>query len=249
MGLGKSDTEVQCNPANWATDATFTTNCGHQAMKCDQKLDVVLLIDGSGSLGEAGWNAELQAATTFVNSFAGAGKAQMGVILYSGPTTYRKVYRCFDHHGTDQINMDTDCNIKRVTDFTSDMADVKTKISQLTWPQGSTLTSLALLTAKSMLSEGREDAQSVVVVITDGRPFSYRATRIVSRWVRKSTRLVWVPVTKYAPLQSIKKWATRRWEENVVNVKDFDALKDPLIVTQLIADICPTHALTYEPKW
>jgi len=219
-------------------------------MKCDQKLDIVLLLDGSGSLGQAGWDAEIKAANTFVDSFAGAGKAQLGVILYSGPSTYREVYRCFSYHGTTALNMETDCKIKRVTEgFSSDMADVKTKISALTWPKGSTLTSLALLTANTMMREGREDTQAIIVVITDGRPFSYRATRIVSRWVRRSARLVWVPVTRYAPLRQIKKWATRRWEENVVNVADFEALESPAVVTQLIADICPTHALTYEPKY
>merc|ERR1719281_95516 len=91
-----------------------------------------------------------------------------------------------------------------------------------------------------MLSTGRPDSHSVVIAITDGRPLSYRGTLLASKKIRKSSRLVWVPVTKYAPLAFIKKVATRRWQENVVVVKSFEDLaqaKDP--VNHLVANICP----------
>ena len=117
------------------------------------------------------------------------------------------------------------CKIKTITHFTSDMKKVKNLITGLALPQGSTLTSLASMTAKAELSLGRKDARSVVVVITDGRPLSHRSTGFSSRLLRKASRLVWVPVTKYAPLAQIKAWATRRWGKNVVQVKSFKDLK------------------------
>jgi len=86
---------------------------------------------------------------------------------------------------------------------------------------------------------GRKNAHSNVVVFTDGRPLSFRKTQLASDLVRKSARLLWVPVTKYAPLKQIKKWATRRWQENVVQVKSFKKLEKPDVVTHIIADICP----------
>merc|ERR1719171_2249677 len=131
--------------------------------------------------------------------------------------------------------------VKTVTHFEKDMKKVKGLIKGLTWPRGSTLTSLALMTAKAELSLGRKDAQSVVVVITDGRPLSYRATYYAARSVRKSARLVWVPVTRYAPLRSIRSWATRRWQENVVQVKTFKDLEKPDMVNHVIANICPSR--------
>ena len=97
------------------------------------------------------------------------------------------------------------------------------------------------MTAKAELQLGRKDAKSVVVVITDGRPLSYGRTYSASHAVRKAARLVWVPVTAYAPLWSIKRWATRRWKENVVKVNTFAQLEDPATVNHIIADICPTH--------
>merc|ERR1719380_300890 len=129
------------------------------------------------------------------------------------------------------------CKVKMITHFTKDMKKVKDLIGGLQWPQGSTLTSLALATAKAELSLGRKNSKSIIVVITDGRPLSYRNTGIASRNVRKSARLVWVPVTRYAPLKKIKKWATRRWQENVVQVKSFKALEGKEWITHVVADI------------
>jgi hypothetical protein len=204
-----------------------------ETQTCDAPIDVVLLIDGSGSLGTAGWKAEIHAAETFVNAFAsGSSQAQIAVILYSGPITWSGVRKCFM---TNQ-----GCKIDTVAPFSSDFKGISDKISALTWPKGSTLTSLALAKAKTMLSLGRPDSKSVVVAITDGRPLSYRGTGIMSKIVRKSARLVWVPVTRYAPLSYIKTWATRRWQENVVVVKSFEDLQNAnSVVDHIIANICP----------
>merc|ERR1719199_2188500 len=206
---------------------------------CDKTLDVVLLIDGSGSLGKTGWKAEIKAANYFVDAFTvSGGKAQISVILYSGPRTWGGVYKCFARN-TKKVDREKICGIKMITHFTNDLSKVKRLISGLTWPRGSTLTSLALITAKAELALGRKTAQSNVIVFTDGRPLSFRKTGLAARSVRKAARLVWVPVTKYAPLKMIKKWATRRWQENVVRVPTFSQLEKPDVITHIVANICP----------
>ena len=91
------------------------------------------------------------------------------------------------------------------------------------------ITSLALMTAKAEMSLGRADIHTIIVVFTDGRPLSYRKTTLASVSVRKASRLLWVPVTKYAPLKWVKLWATRRWQENVVQVRTFADLEKPEI--------------------
>merc|ERR1719160_1653094 len=175
-----------------------------KALPCNRSLDVILLIDGSGSLGKEGWAQEIKAAQLFVDAFTDSGKANMAVIMYSGPKTWSGVEKCT---GKQETPIDPEkCGIKMVTHFTEDMKKVKNLINGLDWPQGSTLTSLALITAKA---------------------------------VRKAARLVWVPVTKFAPLKHIKSWATRRWQENVVLVKEFDKLGKAETVTHIVADICP----------
>jgi len=45
---------------------------------------------------------------------------------------------------------------------------------------------------------------------------------------------------KYAPLKLFKWFATRRWQENVVTVKDFDDLKENQVINDILADMCPT---------
>jgi len=63
------------------------------ALTCNRTVDVVLLIDGSGSLGKKGWDAEMKAAQFFVDAFSASPKANMAVLLYSGPRTYNKLMK------------------------------------------------------------------------------------------------------------------------------------------------------------
>jgi len=238
-------------PGAWAPQRLHVKSCnmqscklspGEETLTCKRSLDMVLLIDGSGSLGAKGWAAEIVAALKLVDAFSDPGtngtKAQIAVILYSGPRTWGGVYKCFakDTKNPERLKV---CAIQTITHFTHDMKKVKQLIQGLTWPRGSTLTSLALMTAKAELTLGRKNAESNVIVFTDGRPLSLRKTGIASKSVRKSARLLWVPVTENAPLNNIKKWATRRWQENIVSVKNFTDLKKPDVVTHIIANICP----------
>merc|ERR1740138_1356664 len=115
-------------------------------MTCNRTIDLILLLDGSGSLGKAGWKAEMVAAQFTVDAYIDSGKANMAVILYSGPRTWSGVGKCT---GKNAKNVDMEeCGIKTVTHFTDDLKQVKQLITGLDWPQGSTLTSLALMTAK-----------------------------------------------------------------------------------------------------
>lgn len=221
---------------------------GAKTLTCSEKLDIVILLDGSGSLGQTGWNAEIKAAQTFVDAFMGTGaQANIAVILYSGPSTWSKVRLCTGS-SSKSVDLENTCKIKTVDHFTTDLTQVKKDIAGLTWPKGSTLTSLALLRAQSELSLGRKDAKSIVVAITDGRPLSFLKTERAAKELRKSARLVWVPVTQYAPLADIKKWATRRWEENVVQIQTFADLEKPDAVTHIVANICPRSEGVFEGR-
>merc|ERR1719335_1916126 len=103
-------------------------------------------------------------------------------------------------------------------------------IDGLKFKPGSKLLSLGLMTAESEFALGRKKAQTVVVVFMDGEPLSYRKTRIASRNIRKKARLVFVVLNKFAPLKDIKAWVTRRWQENLVVVKNTMSLRTLLLV-------------------
>merc|ERR1719389_761450 len=217
-------------PDAWSGKRLQYENCNMHRCKvanavlpCNKTMDVVLMLDGSGSLGQAGWDAEMKAAQYFVDAFKDSGKGNMAVILFSGPRTWSGVFKCT---GPNKDTVDPEeCGIKTVTHFTTDMQEVST-----------------LIAAKAELQMGRKDATSVIVVFTDGRPLSYRKTTIASRLIRKGARLLWVPVTQYAPLKWVKKWATRRWQENVVKVDTFEDLETPDPITHIMADICPEQS-------
>lgn len=211
-------------------------------MQCDKTMDVILLLDGSGSLGKTGWNAEIHAAKMIVDAFKvnaeDESKANLAILLYSGPSTWGGVYRCTGP-STAKVDVEKTCKIKVVQHFSRNMKKVETLITSLDFPQGSTLTSMALMTAISEINTGRNDAKATVIVITDGRPLSPRKTWKAAREVRKIARLVWIPVTGNAPLKLIKRMATRLWRENVVLAHSFEELESPQLITHLIADICP----------
>jgi hypothetical protein len=223
--------DIKC-PLNTSVSTTLT---------CNEAMDIILLIDGSGSLGTQGWKAEIIAANNFVDAFIeGGADADVAVILFSGPRTWGGVFQCIGAN-TKGVDIENVCQIRTITHFNSDLKKVKTLISGMTWPMGSTLTSVALLSAKSELSMGRKDARANIIVFTDGRPLSYRKTMLAAQEVRKAARLIWVPVTKFAPLAMIKTWATRRWEENVIVVSSFGDLEKPDVITHIVANICPAE--------
>merc|ERR1719355_524519 len=106
-------------------------------MTCNKTLDIVLLIDGSGSLGKKGWAAEIKAAEMFVDAFSGTGaNSNMAVILYSGPRTWGGVFKCFARN-TKKVDREKICGVKVVTHFTKDLKKVKELVTGLSWPRGS----------------------------------------------------------------------------------------------------------------
>jgi len=227
--------------------ACHTHECAPK-LTCAKELDIVLVLDGSGSMGKKGWDDELLAAKNFIDAFQG-GKAKFSVVVFSGPFSREGADYCVQGKVKGEGGMENYCQIKSIlpmeTAESSDVNAVKAAVSDLSdkWPRGTTLTSLALLRAKAELETGgRQDAESVVVVFTDGNPHSWWKTYLASRRVRKSARLVWVPIVKWISKTSLRKmrWsATRRWQENVVTVKDFEDLATQDTADRIVADICP----------
>merc|ERR1719182_819195 len=132
------------------------------------------MIDGSGSVGKKGWKAQIKAARMFISAFTD--KANMAVILFSGPRTWGGVSKCTGK--SEKPVSAKECGIRTVSHFTTDMKKLDQLVLGLDFQKGSTLTSLALLTAKAELALGRKNAPAVVVVFTDGRPMSIRKTSL-----------------------------------------------------------------------
>lgn len=214
-------------------------------LTCNSTMDVTLLIDACPKSGGESFKAQILTATTFVDAFTG--DAKFAVIKYCGPRTWSGVSQC-GGKSSKSVNVEKVCHVKVVQHYTRTKAKAITVLQGLVFAKGTKLTALALLAAKSELQLGRKDARSVVVAFQDGQPLSFRQTQIAARSLRKSARLIWVVVTKFAPLKSIKLWATRRWQENIVQVNSAQQLAKPATVTEVIADICPSETPKLEMR-
>merc|ERR1719394_231021 len=137
-------------------------------------------------------------------------------------------------NGTEEINMETTCGMKWVSHFTNDTASLSTKVSALEWPESTTMTSLALGQAESELVKGNEDAQSVVILITDGYPMSRRNTNSAAAKLRESAKVLYVPVGNSAPRDLIEEMASEPKEDHIIDAHTFSALNHPFTLNKIV---------------
>merc|ERR1719424_731136 len=234
----------------WAPDRLEYKKCAmhrckvpdaNKVMKCEQSLDIVLVMDGTPKSGKAGWAAEQKLANSFVDAFTGKGskaKPNFAVIHYTGPRTWSGVSKCTGK-STKKVDMEKDCRVKIASHFSEKTATTKATISGLQFAPGSKLLSLGLMVVQAEMALGRANRRSIVVVFIDGEPLSYRKTMLASHALRKKARLMYVVVSKFAPMAKIKLWSSRRWQENLVQVADATELAKAETGTHIIANICP----------
>lgn len=215
--------------------------CAKKDVKCSSKVDVVFLIDASGSAGKEGF----EKTKAFVEKLVGAFKTgddlvQVGVVVYSGPKSWKQLDTCLKTGSEDS------CNLKAVSQLSKDGAAVVGAVKGLaSWPQGSTFTSGALSMAHSVLREGRPDAQSVVVNFMTGMPNFKCKTASAAKQVRESARLMFVPlgggpnVKTNFDLEEVKTWASVPIHENVIPISETADLEKPEKLRELIYSICP----------
>jgi len=208
-------------------------------MVCKSSVDVVLVLDSSGSTGQSGWEKTKTFAKAFTTALEGEGTdAQLSIISFSGPVSWRKIKACTGK-STAGLNMETDCKIKLAEHFTADMAAARSTIDGLDWMAGLTLTSTALEMAASEFSMGRRGVKRVVLVVTDGRPTKKWATYPAARKVRRMAKLMFGAVgLRRSTLRFMRRLASSPSSENVFNIKNYKSLDTVKMVDEFIADIC-----------
>merc|ERR1719191_1355259 len=117
-----------------------------------------------------------------------------------------------------------ECGIEWVSHFTMETEALASQVAGLQFPAASTFTSMALATAEADLRNGRADAESIVIGITDGRPLSTTRTFAAAESIRQKARLMWVPVGNEVPSEDMETWASLPVRDNMIVVEDFDAL-------------------------
>merc|ERR550539_129070 len=129
--------------------------------------------------------------------------------------------------------------------LTFDLELVGTKIAETQWQRGFTNMAQAFTTADTILSQGgRPEAQSAVMVISDGKySFKYRTAEKAQELKDKNVQIYMAPITESRDksLFELMKWASQPWQTNYERIPGLAALKsnNAIFVQKLIVKFCP----------
>merc|ERR1719480_778554 len=108
------------------------------------------------------------------------------------------------------------------------------RLSSLDWPASTTMTSLALTQAETELFNGRDDAESVVILITDGWSMSRKNTNSAAEQLRKSAKVLYVAAGNSAPLDIIREMASYPQDDHIIQAHSLWSLSQPAILNKII---------------
>merc|ERR1719311_1438503 len=178
-----------------------------QDLVCTAKLDMLLLLDGSGSVNwyGPGFEQERQFALSMFNlmSFGDEG-AKAGVIIYSWEA-------------------------ELISPMTTDQAALISAVEGMSWPHWNTDTAAALTMAKTeLMNSGRPEVskeKTIIFLVTDGNPNSMSSTMAAAEAVKEVATLYVVVIGDNLNMNAVKKWPSYPWEEHLIKVDEFDLLE------------------------
>jgi hypothetical protein len=230
-GLGKCPEER--HPDRWEEQECNARECNGDEI-CIARQDLVVAIDASGSLRESGFETLRDFAANLTSryraTYAGADATRVGVLMF----------------GNGIVAPDgTISQAEEVSPLTDDIEGLEEKIKALKWQKGITNMAQAFFLAGRMLREkGREDAQSGVLVITDGVPsMKFATTQQVEKLKEGNTHVYFAPISQFAAkkFEVLKGWASSPWETNYERIPGLLALGSnyPLFAQRLLTKFCP----------
>jgi uncharacterized protein YegL len=220
LPLGEGSCPGERDPARLQTQFCNREACSSvitsATPKCTKKLDVVLVLDASGSAGAAG--------TEYLKNFA---KAFVDVLVLDA--TDGSTAGIISYGSTATVG----------TALTADSASLVAAYNGVTWIKGSTNTAQALAVARNLFEEnGRVTAQQVAIIVTDGMPESSFLTGVeVGRLTQEGIRVMFIGVGKSVSKHVLRRWATWPWEENVISASTYTELNTDKF-KDVLANVC-----------
>jgi uncharacterized protein YegL len=187
--------------------------------KCIAALDLIIAIDGSGSISEKGFAILKTFAKSLISNYKaeayGNEAVKVAVVQFGNGKLDDKTKVVSDAlliHGLD-------------TDFTA----VKEKIDGLTWSKGFTNMAQAFMKASSIIQRSpRKFAAGTLLMITDGKPsFTFQTDKAVAAFKGRG-KVVIVQVKNFASKETkalMKKYASKPWQGNWMLIPGKAALK------------------------
>mmetsp|Transcript_18855 Transcript_18855/g.49732 ORF Transcript_18855/g.49732 Transcript_18855/m.49732 type:complete len:371 (+) Transcript_18855:27-1139(+) len=200
---------------------------------CIARQDLVIALDGSGSLKQEGFDIlqkfALNLTSRYQSVYYGHEDMRIGLVLF-GNGEY------FDN-GTVAAALE-------VVPITSDLESVETAIQGLQWQRGFTNMMQALQAADNMFADGRDDAQSAVMVLSDGKyTNAYRTTMKATALKDKGVQIFMAPIAESSTssLLVLRGWASEPWETNYERIPGLDTLinNEPEFAQRLLVKFCP----------
>jgi len=132
-----------------------------------------------------------------------------------------------------------------VAPLTADIPSIKPLVEETGHAKGITNMAQAFAVAGKMLRQGgRKDAQSAVLVLTDGKPSMKFATgQQVDKLKESGVMIYMAPVAQFPSkdFDILKEWASQPWETNYERIPGLDALANNFdkFGGKMIAKFCP----------
>lgn len=186
--------------------------------QCISQLDVILAIDGSGSMTGKGF--------TLMKGFAASLAAKFRTTAYGNNASRIAVIQFGNGHLDDRRVVSPAI---LALPFSSDTTKINSTINGLQWQKGFTNMAQALIKTQEIIAtSSRRSAETLVVLITDGKPSFQRQTEEAVNKVRQSSRLLVVHIKAF-PSQLEKKlmrhYASKPRAQNYVKVAGKKGLK------------------------
>jgi len=205
---------------------------------CIAKQDLIIALDASGSLKVDGYeivkNFAANLTKRYRSKYFGSDAMKIGVALFGNghliplPAGGTSI--------TSAINLQP---------LSFDLKVVREKIEGTSWQRGFTNMAQAFATADTMLGQGgRPEAQSAVMVISDGKfSFKYQTAEKARELKDKNVMIYMAPIVagRDKSLTFLKKWASQPWPTNYQRIPGLPALKNnnAIFVQKLIVKFCP----------
>jgi len=212
-------------------------------MICIAQQDLVIGLDGSGSVREDGFKILKAYAETLVKRYQteyfGEAAMRIGVLLFG--------------NGIILEDGKTVSPARNLQKLTSDLSAVENAVSNAPFKKGFTNMAQAFSMAEDMFIKGaRKSAQQSVMLITDGKPsFAFMTNEMVEQLDDKGIMRYFVCVNEQGPnsdaMKQMKMWASQPWETNMIHVQGLTLLEadNDLWAQRALTKFCP---MAYSPS-
>lgn len=196
------------------------------APTCIANQDVVLAVDVSGSLKQEGFETMMKFVKDLTSLYhLGEAKTKIGVLEYSKEG-------------------------KIVAPLQNEMDELAPMLDKITFQRGVTDMAQGLSLSKTILMEGRKNASSVVILLTDGKPsFKFATTKAAKELKETGVRLVIVPIFTYGDPEFMNELCSDPPEDNVIPINGLDVLANDTMAEaiKIMTATCAQLELPEEP--